>query len=366
MVINLYKNEHFEVIFMGIVRNLVVRFKNWYKDLVNNGANNMNAREVTDDVKLRDNSKGKRPLAGLVALVLMATPVLGLTEDSEVEITSSTKLEDQMKGNPNELTKEEQQILVQTVIQDIEVARSEFASKIQNSYYEWVDLNKSLDEGNLRELIPVYLFLNDDYDNVELIRQLIDNNLITEEELCDYDLIKSAIFDIHWFNLREKDAFDINFLVRNPDQQKEFMQCFGDWTNYNVNYKKEKKELAKYLPSFMEQVISEFNRPNKSTSEKRKLYVSVDFVKSSIRNIAGSNSDCRGLIDVMKSSEDYLKPAKGEPFVWKDEKNSQKALLGAYNDLAKMGKVLAKEVVEEDAIFFQTLASSDELIDEQR
>ena len=31
-----------------------------------------------------------------------------------------------------------------------------------------------------------------------------------------------------------------------------------------------------------------------------------------------------------------------------------------------MGKVLAKEVVEEDAIFFQTLASSDELIDEHR
>ena len=116
----------------------------------------------------------------------------------------------------------------------------------------------------------------------------------------------------------------------------------------------------------MEQVISEFNRPNKSTSEKRKLYISVDFVKSRISNIAGSNSDFRGLTDVMKSSEDYLKPAKGEPFVWKDEKNSQKALLGAYNDLAKMGKVLAKEVVEEDAIFFQTLASSDELIDEQR
>ena len=68
----------------------------------------------------------------------------------------------------------------------------------------------------------------------------------------------------------------------------------------------------------------------------------------------------------MKSSEDYLKPAKGEPFTWKDEKNSQKALLGAYNDLAKMGKVLAKEIEEEDAKFFEVLKSSDELIDEQR
>ena len=85
---------------MGIVRNLVVRFKNWYKDLANNVVNNMNTRELIDDVKLRDNSKGKRPLAGLVALVLMATPILGLAENSEVELTTETKIENQVKDMP--------------------------------------------------------------------------------------------------------------------------------------------------------------------------------------------------------------------------------------------------------------------------
>ena len=85
---------------MGIVRNLVVRFKNWYKDLANNVVNNMNTRELIDDVKLRDNSKGKRPLAGLVALVLMATPILGLAENSEVELTTETKIENQVKDIP--------------------------------------------------------------------------------------------------------------------------------------------------------------------------------------------------------------------------------------------------------------------------
>ena len=85
---------------MGIVRNLVVRFKNWYKDIVNEVINNINAIEVTDDVKLRDNSKGKRPLAELVALVLMATPVLGLTENSEVELTTETGIENQVKDMP--------------------------------------------------------------------------------------------------------------------------------------------------------------------------------------------------------------------------------------------------------------------------
>ncbi len=85
---------------MGIVRNLVIRFKNWYKDFVNGVVNNINAREITDDTKLRGNSKGKRPLAGLVALVLMATPVPGLTEDSKVEFTTETRIVEEIKDIP--------------------------------------------------------------------------------------------------------------------------------------------------------------------------------------------------------------------------------------------------------------------------
>ena len=318
--------------------------------------------------KVNSLSLCKRFMSLVASVMLMFSSIQGLAEDSEVEITSSTKVEDQMKGNPNELTKEEQQIQVQTVIQDIETARNEFGSKIQNSYYEWMDLNKSLDEGNLRELVPVYLLLNDDYDNVALIKQLIDKSLTTKEELCDYYSIMITMSNICWFNLSEKDGFDINILLRNSDDnQKEFMQCFEDLTNYDINYKKEKQELAKYLTPFMENVISEFNRPNKSTSEKRKLNVLVGYGKSTIRSIIGKNSsEFKKLIDSKKSNSNGFKPAKGEPFTWKDEKNSQKALLGAYNDLAKMEKVLAKEIEEEDAKFFEVLKSSDELIDEQR
>ena len=115
----------------------------------------------------------KRFMSLVASVMLMFSSLPGLAEDSEVEITSSTKVEDQMKGNPNELTKEEQQIQVQTVIQDIETARNEFGSKIQNSYYEWMDLNKSLYEGNLREIVPAYLLLHDDYHNVTLLKELI-------------------------------------------------------------------------------------------------------------------------------------------------------------------------------------------------
>ena len=69
---------------MGIVRNLVVRFKNWYKDIVN---------EVV-------NKRWKRYIAGATAFVLMVTPVPGLTENSEVELTTETGIENQVKDMP--------------------------------------------------------------------------------------------------------------------------------------------------------------------------------------------------------------------------------------------------------------------------
>lgn len=47
-------------------------------------------------------SKMRKSLAGLVTLVLMATPVPGLTENSEVEITTESKIENQVKNMPLE------------------------------------------------------------------------------------------------------------------------------------------------------------------------------------------------------------------------------------------------------------------------
>ncbi len=94
---------------MGIVRNLVVRFKNWYKDLVNEVINNVNKEELTDDSKLRDSSKLKRCIALLGAIILTHTPISGLTENSKVELTTETKITEQAKDIPyEELTTEEQ------------------------------------------------------------------------------------------------------------------------------------------------------------------------------------------------------------------------------------------------------------------
>ena len=47
-------------------------------------------------------SKMRKSLAGLVTLVLMATPVPGLTENSEVKITTESKIENQVKNMPLE------------------------------------------------------------------------------------------------------------------------------------------------------------------------------------------------------------------------------------------------------------------------
>ena len=122
---------------MGIVRNLVVRFKNWYKDRVNNVVNNMNARELTDDVKLRDNSKGKRPLAGLAALVLMTTPVLGLTENSEVELTTETGIENQVKDMPlGEVTDEAVINMLATPTDEMSDEEQEITEYTMDTYFE--------------------------------------------------------------------------------------------------------------------------------------------------------------------------------------------------------------------------------------
>ena len=101
---------------MGIVRNLVVRFKNRYKDIVN---------EVV-------NKRWKRYIAGATAFVLWFTPVPGLTENSEVELTTETGIENQVKDMPSELTNEEQ--LASAAIGVIAGAPSE--EVIENTQHE--------------------------------------------------------------------------------------------------------------------------------------------------------------------------------------------------------------------------------------
>ena len=228
---------------MGIVRNLVVRFKNWYKDIVNEVVNNMNTRELTDDVKLRDNSKGKRPLAGLVAFVLMATPVLGLAENSEVELTTETKIENQVKDIPlGEVTDE-------AVVSMLATPTDEMSDEEE----------KELSQYNTMDEYLLY-----EQRDKELVASLVKKKFINSEKLNDL-----AAYKILMKSKNIRKELISSGRITSTDAKSEAMRTFrdlleqaivnpslrGDFTEFILNgmdlseeERKEKEELIeKYI-----------------------------------------------------------------------------------------------------------------------
>ncbi len=131
---------------MGIVRNLVVRFKNWYKDIVDDVVNNINKRELTDDSKLRGSSKWKRGIALVGAIILTGTSVPGLTENSEVELTTETGIENQVKDMPlGEVTDEAVVNMLATPTDEMSDEESELSE--YNTMDEYVESCENSKEG---------------------------------------------------------------------------------------------------------------------------------------------------------------------------------------------------------------------------
>lgn len=96
--------------------------------------------------KVNSLSLCKRFMSLVASVMLMFSSIPGLAEDSEVEITSSTKVEDQMKGNPNELTKEEQQI--QEVLSEDGKVQDELRQYTKDEFIAVRDIAKE----NIKEL----------------------------------------------------------------------------------------------------------------------------------------------------------------------------------------------------------------------
>ena len=288
---------------MGIVRNLVVRFKNWYKDLANNVVNNMNTRELTDDVKLRDNSKGKRPVAGLVALVLMATPVLGLTENSEVELTTETKIENQVKDIPlgeetdeavvnmlatptDEMSDEEQQLISYYGKQITSV--EDFKKRVETAKGESVTLAKTI--APLNYAADQYFNWNS-YHCLLIADELIEKGIISSygnsvfgetenESVIDVYVLEDALkndsvtlrgwfysdeefeeFNKYWLSIKEflKEA-NKNPKKANSDLLKEALNIIKEKYN-NANDKTKIRQIC----SFMMGQISNVLQKSKST-----------------------------------------------------------------------------------------------------
>ena len=294
--------------------------------------------------KVNSLSLCKRFMSLVASVMLMFSSLPGLAEDSEVEIITDAKVEEE----------------------DFQLTEEMFLNAIALAKEKNGPIFKG-DDFNIREYGSAYFVLGGfKHCNVEVIRELIEKNIIINEEGLLLENIKKNLmlysaFDHNSKAKKENDMIDFSLLFCNKKNFEFFQSITKGLNDFLKKYNKGKKINSDNLNDFRD-FISTFNEACSNVSMDNPeeiciLYVINDIAWNEMVDVIGRCVPLEKMaeyIDTDKSYFESLVPLKGVTFDC-DSSDENMVLLSGLDILNKTSVDLSAKISVYDAMLSEGL-----------